>query len=255
MAWNPEQYLKFADHRLRPAVDLLNRIDASAPSLVYDLGCGAGNVTRLLRARWPGARIVGVDSSREMLDKAAQAAPDVEWVLADLATWSPERAPDVVYSNAALHWLDGHELLFPRLLGSLAARGTLAVQMPRNHGAPSHTGMVAAARASPERARLEAVLRESPVRPPDFYWGLLARGADGLDVWETEYLHPLRGDAPVVQWTMGTALKPLLDALEEPGRGAFLAEYTRRMAEAYPRRDDGTTLFPFRRLFLVATRG
>lgn len=254
MAWSPEQYLKFADHRLRPAVDLLNRVDADAPSLVYDLGCGAGNVTRLLRARWPSARIVGVDSSREMLEAAAKAVPDVEWVLADLAGWRPERAPDVIYSNAALHWLDGHEALFPALLAALAPRGTLAVQMPRNHGAPSHTGMVAAARASPERARLEAVLRESPVRPPDFYWALLARAAGTLDVWETEYLHALRGDAPVVQWTMGTALKPLLDALAEPARGALLADYARRMAEAYPARDDGTTLFPFRRLFLVARR-
>jgi trans-aconitate 2-methyltransferase len=145
-------------------------------------------------------------------------------------------------------------VVFPGLLAALAPGGTLAVQMPRNHGAPSHVGMVAAARASPERARLEAVLRESPVRSPDFYWGLLAGAAAGLDVWETEYLHPLRGDAPVVQWTMGTALKPLLDVLDEPARGAFLGDYTRRMAAAYPPRDDGTTLFPFRRLFLVATR-
>src|SRR5690349_20663698 len=195
MAWNPEQYLKFADHRLRPAVDLLNRVDAAAPSLVYDLGCGAGNVTRLLRARWPAARIVGVDSSREMLQKAAQAVPDVEWVRADLATWRPELAADVIYSNAAPHWLDGHEALFPRLLAALAPRGALAVQMPRNHGAASHTGMVAAARASPERARLEPLLRESPVRPADFYWGLLS-GAATVDVWETEYLHALGGDAP-----------------------------------------------------------
>jgi trans-aconitate 2-methyltransferase len=253
--WNPEQYLKFADHRLRPAVDLLGRIDAEAPSLVYDLGCGAGNVTRLLRARWPSARIVGVDSSREMLDRAAQAVPDVEWVLADLAGWRPEAPPDVIYSNAALHWLDGHDALFPRLLAALAPGGTLAVQMPRNHGAPSHTGMVAAARAGAWRDLLEPLLRESPVRPPDFYWGVLAGGAARLDVWETEYLQALRGDDPVVQWTMGTALKPLLDALAEPARGAFLADYARRMAAAYPRRGDGTTLFPFRRLFLVARRG
>jgi trans-aconitate 2-methyltransferase len=255
MSWSPEQYLKFADHRLRPAVDLLGRVGADAPSLVYDLGCGAGNVTRLLRARWPAARIVGVDSSREMLERAAQAVPDVEWVLADLASWGPEAPPDVVYSNAALHWLDGHDVLFPRLLASLAPGGTLAVQMPRNHGAPSHTGMVAAARAGAWRSVLEPLLRESPVRPPDFYWGTLAGAAARLDVWETEYLQALRGDAPVVQWTMGTALKPLLDALAEPDRGAFLADYARRMEAAYPRRGDGTTLFPFRRLFLVATRG
>src|SRR5512133_423304 len=100
MSWNPEQYLKFADHRLRPAVDLLNRIASTEPALVYDLGCGAGDVTRLLRARWSRARIVGVDSSAAMLEKARSAVADVEWVLADLATWRPEHPPQVIYSNA-----------------------------------------------------------------------------------------------------------------------------------------------------------
>jgi trans-aconitate 2-methyltransferase len=254
MGWNPEQYLKFADHRLRPAVDLLNRIDLAAPALVYDLGCGAGNVTRLLRARWPAARIVGIDSSPEMLERARSAVPDVTWERRDLATWSPDEPGDVVFSNATLHWLDGHETLFPRLLGTLRAGGTLAVQMPRNHGAPSHTGMFATARLPTWAARLEPLLRESPVRRPEQYWDLLSGQASSLDLWETEYLHVLQGEAPVVQWTMGTALKPLLDALTEADRAAFLAEYGRRMAVAYPGRPDGTTLFPFRRLFLVARR-
>ncbi len=254
MSWNPEQYLKFADHRLRPAIDLLNRVACAEPRLVVDLGCGAGNVTRLLRARWPEARIVGVDSSATMLEKARTAVPDVEWILADVGTWRPASPPEVIYSNATLHWLGGHDTLFPALLASLAPGGTLAVQMPRNHGAPSHVEMFAAARSSPGRARLEPVLRESPVRSPEHYWGLLSSGAAALDVWETEYLQSLKGDDPVVQWMMGTALRPLLDALDEPDRSAFLADYTRRMASAYPRRSDGATLFPFRRLFLVATR-
>jgi trans-aconitate 2-methyltransferase len=254
MAWNPEQYLKFADHRLRPAVDLLNRVAVTAPSVVYDLGCGAGNVTRLLRARWPQSRIVGVDSSPEMLDKARTAVPEVEWVLRDLTTWSPDQPADVIFSNATLHWLDDHQTLFPRLFGLLRPGGTLAVQMPRNHGAPSHTEMVATARSGHWAARLEGTVRESPVRPPAFYWDVLSGHGAALDVWETEYLHVLHGEAPVVQWTMGTALKPLLDELDEPDRSAFLAEYARRMADAYPRRSDGATLFPFRRLFLIAKR-
>jgi trans-aconitate 2-methyltransferase len=254
MSWNPEQYLKFADHRLRPAIDLLNRVDVADPSVVYDLGCGAGNVTRLLRARWPRARIVGVDSSPEMLERARTALPEVEWVRRDLTSWTPDQPADVIFSNATLHWLDDHQALFPRLLGLLRPGGTLAVQMPRNHGAPSHTGMVSTVRSGPWAARLEKTLRESPVRPPAFYWDVLCGRGAALDVWETEYLHVLQGEAPVVQWTMGTALKPLLDALDEPDRVAFLAEYARRMAEAYPRRSDGATLFPFRRLFLIAKK-
>jgi trans-aconitate 2-methyltransferase len=244
MAWNPQQYLKFADHRRRPAIDLLARVALAAPGQVFDLGCGAGNVTRLLRERWPAARIVGVDSSAAMLAKARLEQPNVEWIEADLAAWRPDRPPDLLFSNAALHWLGGHETLFPALVGLLAPGGTLAVQMPRNHAAPSHTGMVEAARGGPWRARLEPVLRPNPVAAPE-----------RPDVWEIEYLQVLEGEDAVVEWTKGSALKPLLDALDEPWRGQFLADYRARMRAAYPRRADGTTLFAFRRLFMVAEKG
>jgi trans-aconitate 2-methyltransferase len=249
--WDPAQYLKFADHRLRPAVDLLNRIDA-APVDVYDLGAGAGNVSRLLKARWPDARVTGVDGSREMLAKAAAGAPDIEWQRADLAAWRPPRPADVIYSNAALHWLGDHERLFPALLAALAPGGVLAVQMPRNFGAPSHTAIAEAVRSGPWRARLEPLLRPAPVADPAVYFDLLAPGAAALDIWETEYLHVLEGEHPVKEWTKGTWLRPLLDALEEPARSDFEACYAGLVAHAYPRRPDGRTLFPFRRLFIVA---
>src|SRR5436853_4770857 len=139
MAWDPTQYLKFAGPRLRPALDLLQRIDAEAPTSVYDLGAGAGNVTRLIAARWPKARIVGVDSSAEMLAQAAAENPAIEWRHSNLATWRPERPADIIYSNAALHWLDGHDKLLPGLFRGLAPGGVLALQMPRNFAAPSHT--------------------------------------------------------------------------------------------------------------------
>src|SRR5205823_3642784 len=111
--WDPAQYLKFGDHRLRPAIDLLNRIDLDAPGAVYDLGCGAGNVTRQLVARWPDAHVVGVDSSEAMLAKARATLPNVDWRPADLSTWRPAEPPDLIYSNAALHWLGDHAQLFP----------------------------------------------------------------------------------------------------------------------------------------------
>jgi trans-aconitate 2-methyltransferase len=254
MAWDPSQYLRFADQRRRPALDLLARIGAEAPALVYDLGCGAGNVTRLLAQRWPRARVVGIDSSGPMLDKARTEAPAIEWRQADLAAWSADRPADLIYSNAAIQWIDDHRAVFPRLVAALAPGGTLAVQMPRNHDAPSHTGMTAAARSGPWRAALEPVLREHPVQPPAFYYDLLAAAGLVPDIWEVEYLHRLEGENAVVEWTKGTALKPLLDALDEPWRGQFLADYTARMAAAYPRRADGVTLFPFRRLFIVAMK-
>ncbi len=252
MAWDPAQYLKFADQRLRPAIDLLNRIDFADPAEVFDLGAGAGNVTRLLKERWPGARVTGVDDSQEMLDKAAAVAPEITWERADLASWRPPKPADIIYSNAALHWLDGHERLFPALFSSVAPGGVLAVQLPRNFSAVSHTSISEAARSGPWRAKLEPLLRPAPVAEPAFYYDLLAPRAATLDMWETEYLQVMEDDNPVKEWTKGTWLRPLLAALEEPERSRFEAHYADLVARAYPRRPDGRTLFPFRRLFIVA---
>jgi len=252
--WDPAQYLQFAEPRLRPALDLLARIPLVAPRVVYDLGCGAGNVTRLLTARWPAAAVTGIDGSAAMLEAASRAVPSIAWVQADLQDWSAPEPADLIFSNAALHWLDGHAGLFPRLLGQLGPGGVLAVQMPRNHAAPSHVALLDAARGGPWRARLAPLLRPAPVAAPDAYHEILAPDARSLDIWETEYLHVLEGEAPVMEWLKGSALKPLLDALDAPDRAPFLAAYATRVAAAYPRRPDGRTLFPFRRLFIVAVR-
>lgn len=257
MSWDPAQYLKFAGPRLRPALDLLARVELDSPDLVYDLGCGAGNVTALLARRWPQARLVGVDASAEMLARAAEQpeTSGVRWEQADLAQWRAEgpQRPQLLFSNAALHWLDQHEVLFPRLMEQLAEGGVLAVQMPRNHGAPSHTAMVEAAHAGPWAQQVVPVLRPSPVHAPSFYYDLLAPLSSSLDLWETEYLQILEGADPVVEWTRGTALQPLLAAAGTHAQG-FLQAYTERIRAAYPVRSDGRTLFPFRRLFLVARR-
>ncbi len=241
MPWDPAQYLKFAGHRLRPALDLLNRIDLAAPAHVYDLGAGAGNVTRLLRARWPEARITGVDDSAEMLAKAAAESPDITWQQADLGTWRPSHPADLIYSNAALHWLPDHAKLFPKLLDGLAPGGVLAVQIPRNFSAPSHTSISEAARSGPWRAKLEPLLRPAPVAEPDFYYGLLAPKAKSIDMWETEYVQALEGKDPIKEWVKGTWLRPLLDALDRPGarrlRGRLRAARGTRVSAARRRAD------------------
>ena len=251
MTWNPQQYLLFAGHRLRPALDLLGRIGAESPGTVVDLGCGAGNVTRLLRERWPAARVVGYDNSPEMLERAATDT-SVEWRLADLDGWTPEAPVDVVFSNAALHWLGDHPRLFGRLADAVAPGGWLAVQMPNNWRAPSHVSAVATVRAGPWRDRLAGLLVTDPLLPSEGYYDLLAPRAKHLDMWETEYLQVLEGENPVVEWTKGTILAPLLTALDPAERAAFEADYARRVRQAYPPRPDGRTLFPFRRLFIVA---
>jgi trans-aconitate 2-methyltransferase len=252
MTWDPAQYLRFGDQRLRPAIDLLNRIDMDHPREVYDLGAGAGNVTRLLLARWPDARITGVDDSAEMLDRAVAAVPGVTWQQADLAAWQPENPADVIFSNAALHWVGGHDRVLKALVSHLAPGGVLAVQMPRNFSAQSHVSIGVAARSGPWRATLEPLLRPDPVAEPSHYFDLLAPQVSRLDLWETEYFQVLEGESPVKEWTKGTWLMPLLAALSEPQRSEFEACYAELVGKAYPRRPDGRTLFPFRRLFMVA---
>ncbi len=173
--------------------------------------------------------------------------------IVDLASWQPARPADVLYSNATLHWLGDHGRLFPALFSGLAPRGVLAVQMPRNFAAPSHTAVAEAARRGPWRTQLEPLLRPPPVAEPAFYFDLLAPRAAAVDIWETEYVHVLEGEHPVTEWVKGTWLRPLLDALDEPDRSRFEGCYAELVARAYPRRPDGRTLLPFRRLFIVAT--
>jgi trans-aconitate 2-methyltransferase len=265
MAWDPAQYLKFAGDRMRPAIDLLARVPLSAPRAIVDLGCGAGNVTRLIAERFPGAAITGVDNSATMLERAqgeAAAGERIRWRLADLAQWAVadgEPAPDLVYSNAALHWLDDHPRLFPRLLAAVATGGVLAVQMPNQFGAPSHTALAELAGAPRWRTRLAPAVRGCPVAPLGAYYEWLAPQAHAIDAWTTEYLHVLSagddGEHPVLAWTRGTALTPFLALLDGEGQRGFLDDYRARLEAAYPRREDGSVLFPFRRQFIVAVRG
>jgi trans-aconitate 2-methyltransferase len=262
MTWDPAQYLKFAGERLRPALDLMARVPLAAPGTIVDLGCGAGNVTRILADRWPAARIVGVDNSPAMLAKArASGVGTAAWVEADLASWAADAAEgafDLVYSNAALHWLDGHATLMPRLLRAVAAGGALAMQVPSNFSAPSHVALRETVEDPRWRTKLANRLRPTPVADAARYFGWLAPQAAKLDIWTTEYLHVLPpstdGDHPVVAWTKGTALTPFLSALDPQAQSAFVADYTARVAPAYPPLADGRVVFPFRRLFVVAIR-
>lgn len=253
--WDPSQYLRFAEPRLRPALELLERVPLASPHSVYDLGCGTGAVTRLMAERWPAAQVMGVDDSLQMLRAVGTAAlPNLHWLRQEIGQWRPEGPADLIYSNAALHWLGDHATLFPRLLGQLAPQGVLAVQMPRNFAAPSHTAIAETVRSGPWCSGLEPLLRATPVAEPAWYFDLLSSQGADVDLWETEYLHVLRGENPVLEWTRGTWLAPLLAALPAPERAQFEREYAQRVARAYPRRADGTTLLPFRRLFLVARR-
>ena len=252
--WNPAQYLRYGSERLRPALDLMARIQMDSPETVYDLGCGTGTITGILKERWPNAQVTGVDSSASMLERTRDVDTGVYWQHADLNDWQPENLADVVYSNAALHWLDGHDRLFPRLMEAVKPGGVLAVQMPENFSAPSHTSIADTVREGPWRERLAPYQREQPVADSSFYYDILSRLSSSIDMWETTYMHILEGENPVVEWTKGTMLRPLLDNLSEEEGSEFLKSYTEKVAEAYPCRADGKTVLPFKRLFFIAVK-
>lgn len=258
--WDANLYLKFADHRTRPAIDLMGRLDpangARPGHAIYDLGCGAGNISRILAERFPEASIVGIDSSDDMLAKARAQTVDarVTFAKGDLAAFKPDRPPGILYSNAAYQWLEGHIAMFPGLMKLLPPGGQLAIQMPRNHEAPSHALMKAAAEAGPWRDKLAKVRPIARVQEPADYYDVLKPLSAELEVWETIYQQPLTGKDPVAQYTSSTGLRPYLELLQEPERTAFYEAYAGLVAKAYPTRPDGITIFPFRRLFMVARR-
>jgi trans-aconitate 2-methyltransferase len=253
-SWDPAQYAKFGDHRLRPALDLIGRIPDIDARRIVDLGCGPGEITEMLAARWPEAEVVGLDSSPDMLKKSQALNGRARFVEGDVATWSAEPKVDLLFSNACLQWLGDHDHLFPELLRQVAQGGTIAVQMPHNHSQPSHTLIAALSEREPFRATLAGRLRHDPVADPDVYWRLLKPLVARIDVWEVDYLQVLAGDDPVLNWTMGTALRPVLDALDDDLRPRFVEAYRDGLRQAYPREADGSTLFPFRRLFILAQR-
>jgi trans-aconitate 2-methyltransferase len=252
MAWDDEQYLQFATERTRPAIELLARVPLSHASFVVDLGCGPGNSTHLLRTRWPGARVIGVDSSSEMLQRARDDFPAGEWVGSDALSYRAETPPDLVFSNALLHWLPDHATVFPNLIEQLRSGGVLAVQMPQNFAAPSHRLMREL--EGPWAARLQSIGSASPVHAPEFYYDLLANRTQRLDIWQTTYAHVMPDVASIVEWVKGTGIRPYLAALSAAEQAEYLAAYARGIDAAYPERSDGKRLFFFSRIFIVATR-
>lgn len=262
--WDPAAYARFGDHRTRPFIDLLHRIGATEPDLVVDLGCGNGPATMVLTQRWPSARVVGIDSSTEMLEAARGQDPSgrVEWIHGDIATWDPAALgarPDVIVTNAALQWIDGHRALIPRWLDALAPGGWFGMQVPGNFTAPSHQLMRDVAEAHPRRAEiLTALQRPTSDAPEDYLATLLDAGARAADVWESTYLQVLDPEGasanPVLDWVSGTGLRPALQALtDDAERAAYVEAYAVRLARAYPRTPHGVVL-PFRRIFAVAKR-
>lgn len=252
--WDPAHYGRYADERSRPYGDLVRRIRAEFPSRVVDLGCGSGELTASLSRLWPGAEIVGVDSSPAMIEKARtiSGVDDLRFLERDLRDWRPDPGTDVLISNAALQWVPDHRGLLPSFVERLADDGWIAFQVPGNFGAPSHALLHKLAGTAPYAQHTAGVLRPAAAEPAEYLADLTALGCTA-DVWETTYLHVLTGEDPVFTWISSTGARPILQALPDELRETFEADYKDQLREAYPAQSYGTVL-PFRRIFVVARR-
>jgi trans-aconitate 2-methyltransferase len=256
-SWDPDVYERYKAYRDRPALDLLLQLPADLePRVIWDLGCGTGEHAALLARRHPAARVFGLDSSPQMLAQARRRPEPVTWLQGDIAAFAPDAAPDLIFTNAALQWLPDHAALFPRLAATLAPGGVFACQMPTAYETRHHQILRETAADGPWSPLTAGARLINPTPPLDDYYGWLAPLCPGIDLWTTTYLHALEGEDPVVDWMMGTALRPYLDVLADPAlKAAFLKAFTDRITAAFPPRPDGVTLFPFPRMFAVARRG
>lgn len=254
--WNPALYRRFEDERTRPAADLLARVPLASPRTVFDLGCGPGNSTELLVQRFPQAEVIGTDNSPAMLKAAHERLPQLRFELSDIASWrAGGDTPDLVYANASLQWIADHERLIPHLFAELAPGGVLAIQMPDNLDEPTHRLMRETAADPRWAAHIgDADKVRARILPASGYYDLLAEDAAMVDIWRTTYHHVMQTPGDIVQWLRGTGLKPFVEALPSAQQAEFLAEYERRIAQAYPERSDGRRLLAFPRLFIVAVR-
>jgi trans-aconitate 2-methyltransferase len=253
--WNAGQYLKFEDERTRPAADLLGRVPLTAARSCIDIGCGPGNSTELLTARFPDARIAGMDTSPGMIAKARERLPGLDFEVADIQTWAPREPCDLIFANAVLQWIPGHEALLRRLASFLTRGGCLAVQMPNNMNEPSHRLMEQVAGDAAFAGKLSAAsAARSQIGSFEEYYAWLLRARCSVDIWQTTYVHPLDGAGAIVEWFKSTGLRPYLDPLTPDEQSAFLARYQAEIARAYPAQDDGKVLLRFPRLFFVARR-
>jgi trans-aconitate 2-methyltransferase len=254
MGWDPNLYLKFGAERNRATTDLIAQIDLEEPRRIVDLGCGPGNSTALLHARWPNSDILGIDHSSEMLAEARQQFPDWKFEPADLARWSPATEYDLVFSNATLHWLRGHAALLPRLFTHVAPGGVFAAQIPHHGLSPAHQAIREISLQPQWAAELASAREHLTVHSPEFYYDVLAPLAKRVDVWVTIYHHEMANVEGILDWLRATALRAYLDALPSVERQPFKRACLARFAELFTVRADGKVLLPYPRIFVIAAR-
>ena len=252
--WDPQQYNRFHNQRMQPFFDLVGLVQPRPRMRVVDLGCGTGELTEMLAARFEAATIDGIDTSSAMLEQAAaRTGPGLSFERRDIDAIEDYSIYDLVFSHAALQWVPDNEALMRRLLRTLKPGAQVAVQVPTNDAHPSHriAGELAAER--PFRDLLGGYVRHSEVLPMERYAELLyEHGLREQVCFEKIYGHELDRSADVVEWVKGTSLNAYLSRLDRPDAERFLAIYRERLLSEIG--DRSPYFYPFRRLLFWGHR-
>jgi trans-aconitate 2-methyltransferase len=252
--WNPELYLHFKNERTRPAIDLVNRIDINNPEKIIDIGCGPGNSTGVLMSKWPNARIMGIDNSAAMIKKASETYPDQQWQVKDGKDIDDSTKYDIVFSNAVIHWIPDHESLFEKLLNITKEKGVLAVQMPLYLEMPVAilADKIFKQLFPDNKFNIKDLIT---INPGNYYFNLLDSKINYFYIWETSYFHIMDSAQKIYEMVETTGIKPYLDRIpNDDDRSGFRKSVIDGISHAYKAEKSGKVIFPFKRLFIIASK-
>lgn len=255
--WNAKTYSLFLDTRTRFARNLLAEVPYDfSPKVVWDLGCGPGNSTVLLKNRFQETTVIGFDNSQDMINEATRLYPEISFQLADIAHLSVQEKADCIFANATLQWLDHHEILIPKLVQMLNPGGIIAIQMPNNFHAATHQTVLQILQTNPAWQELSpklpfGILQQPQYNPAVYYDILSTAGLKKVDCWEAEYFQEMNDHKDIIKWMTGTALRPILSALDSTSQELFLDLYLEAIRPRYPAHANGKVLMPYRRVFMV----
>jgi trans-aconitate 2-methyltransferase len=252
--WNPDLYLKFDKERTQPSIDLVSRIKSDNPLKIIDIGCGPGNSTQILIQKWPDSHIIGIDNSPAMIEKAKNDYPNQNWKLLDAGINEIPDTYDIIFSNATIQWIPNHMELFKKLFRILNEKGVIAVQIPLFWDMPLGKTIEKLANESRWNSATRGVKELFTIHNYSYYFDLLSLFSDSIDIWETYYMHILDSHFSILDMIRSTGLKPYLDRLEtENDKMDFEAQVLTEILKDYPKQKNGKVIFPFKRLFFIAT--
>ena len=252
--WNPTQYEKFLKDRTQPAIDLANRLEAFTPNSILDLGCGPGNSTKVLKQKFPHARIIGADNSVEMLKKARGLYPDIEFINLDANgdLCEVNEKFDIIFSNACIQWLPNHRELLPKLMTVLNSSGILAVQIPMQAEHPVH--IMINELINTDKWKSKVAPRQYNNLNTTEYYDVLSDVSSDFEIWETTYCHRMPSYESIIEWYKGTGLRPYLEQLNESDADDFTNDVYVKLKQQYKMQKNGEILFRFPRLFFIARK-